>query len=345
MKSSALISIVTPLFNEAGLVDAFYDRVSKVAAQIGNHELLFVDDGSTDDTWKRLLAIQARDPAVRLIRLSRNFGHQIALTAGLDDARGEAIITIDGDLQDPPELIPELIAQWRNGYDVVYAVRASRSGERRWRLTAINLYYRMLRRIADTDIPAQAGDFRLLSRRALEAISSMGERARYLRGMTSWIGFRQTTVPYQRDARHSGKTKYPLHNLSRLGLDGIFSFSTVPLRLVSLLGGIFVVFCAGVLAWSLYARFFTSHPPAGWTSVIAVVGLLGGVQMLSLGVIGQYIARIFQETKRRPLYFVSERLEGPSGDRSKQADQGELEAATTATTARSFPDETTARHG
>jgi len=305
-----LLSIVAPVYNEADVVDAFHGRVRDAATPLGPFELILVDDGSTDSSWERMLAIAASDSAVRLVRLSRNFGHQMALTAGLDAARGDAVVTIDGDLQDPPELIAELVQRWRDGYDVVYAVRTERQGEKHWRLLGIGLYYRLLRGIAGTDIPEQAGDFRLLSRRALDALARMPERARYLRGMTSWIGFRQTGVPYRREPRYAGKTKYPLRKLVRLGLDGMLSFSTVPLKLVSLLGLGLVVFCTGVLAWSLYVRLFTNHHPAGWTSVIAVVLLLGGVQMLSLGIIGQYIARIFEEAKQRPLYLVDELVEG-----------------------------------
>jgi dolichol-phosphate mannosyltransferase len=307
-----MLSIVVPVCNEAAVLDAFHERTRAAVAPLGPYELIFVDDGSTDGSWERMLSLAARDPSVRLIRLSRNFGHQTALTAGLENARGAAAVTIDADLQDPPELIPELVARWRQGYDVVYAVRTERRGEKPWRLLGIALYYRLLRRAAGTDIPAQAGDYRLLSRRALDALNCMPERARYLRGMARWIGFRQTAIEYERDPRYAGETKYPLRKLVRLGLDGLLSFSTVPLKLVSALGFALVVFCSGVLAWSLYVRLFGDYSPPGWTSVIAVVLLLGGVQLLSLGVIGQYIARIFDESKRRPLYFVDEIVEGRS---------------------------------
>lgn len=319
-RDGLLLSIVAPVCNEAGVLDAFHERVRAAVADAGSYELILVDDGSTDGSWERLLSIAARDDSVRLVRLSRNFGHQTALTAGLDHARGNAVVTIDADLQDPPELIPELVARWRQGYDVVYAVRTARRGEKPWRLFGIALYYRLLRRAAGTDIPAQVGDYRLLSRRALDALGRMPERARYLRGMASWIGFRQVGVEYERDPRYAGETKYPLRKLLGLGLDGLLSFSTVPLKLVSALGFALVVFCAGVLAWSLYVRLFGDHGPPGWTSVIAVVLLLGGVQLLSLGVIGQYIARIFDESKRRPLYFVDEVVGGRSESERQRAE-------------------------
>jgi len=218
-------------------------------------------------------------------------------------------VLMDADLQDPPELIPQLVAKWHEGFDVVYAVREARDGESRLRLASISLFYGLLYRITPTPIPKNAGDFRLLSRRAADAIKAMPERARFLRGMTSWIGYRQTGVAYRRDARFAGDSKYPPRKLIRLAFDGITSFSTAPIKLVTALGFALVVFCVGVLGWTLYVRFFTSHHPQGWTSVIAVVLLLGGVQLLSLGVIGQYVARIFEETKQRPLYLVEETVD------------------------------------
>mgnify|MGYP003946219387 CR=1 FL=1 len=304
-----MISVVAPVFNEHSTLPELHRRLTDVLGTLGPYEIVLVDDGSSDGSWDALLELAARDPHLRLLRLSRNFGHQAALSAGLDAARGEAIVLIDADLQDPPELIPQLVAKWREGFDVVYAIRGEREGEPRLRLASISLFYRLLYRITSTDIPQNVGDFRLLSRRAADAITAMPERARFLRGMTSWIGFRQTGVQYTREARFAGESKYPPRKLLRLALDGITSFSTAPIKLVTALGFALVVFCVGVLAWTLYVRFFTSHHPQGWTSVIAVVLLLGGVQLLSLGVIGQYVARIFDETKQRPLYLVDEVVE------------------------------------
>jgi glycosyltransferase involved in cell wall biosynthesis len=304
-----LISVVAPVFNEHSTLPELHRRLTDVLEPLGPYEIVLVDDGSSDGSWDTLLELAARDPHLRLLRLSRNFGHQAALSAGLDAARGEAIVLMDADLQDPPELIPQLVAKWREGFDVVYAIRGEREGEPRLRLASISLFYRLLYRITPTEIPQNAGDFRLLSRRAADAITAMPERARFLRGMTSWIGFRQTGVQYTREARYAGESKYPPRKLIRLAFDGITSFSTAPIKLVTALGFALVVFCVGVLAWTLYVRFFTSHHPQGWTSVIAVVLLLGGVQLLSLGVIGQYVARIFDETKQRPLYLVDEVVE------------------------------------
>ncbi|HEX3224587.1 MAG TPA: glycosyltransferase family 2 protein [Gaiellaceae bacterium] len=304
-----MISVVAPVFNEHSTLPELHRRLTDVLGTLGPYEIVLVDDGSSDGSWDALLELAARDPHLRLLRLSRNFGHQAALSAGLDAAGGEAIVLMDADLQDPPELIPQLVGKWREGFDVVYAIRGEREGEPRLRLASISLFYRLLYRITSTDIPQNVGDFRLLSRRAADAITAMPERARFLRGMTSWIGFRQTGVQYTREARFAGESKYPPRKLLRLALDGITSFSTAPIKLVTALGFALVVFCVGVLAWTLYVRFFTSHHPQGWTSVIAVVLLLGGVQLLSLGVIGQYVARIFDETKQRPLYLVDEVVE------------------------------------
>lgn len=304
-----MLSVVSPIYNERESVDELVRRLTLVLSELGEYEIVLVDDGSTDGSWAALCALAAGDGHVRLLRLSRNFGHQIALTAGLDAARGDAVVLIDGDLQDPPEVIPQLVDRWREGFDVVYAVRAQRDGESRLRLAAIDLFYRLFRRMSATDIPADTGDFRLLSRRAVDSLARMPERARYLRGMTSWIGFRQTGVAYRRDPRFAGASKYPLGKLIRLAADGITSFSIAPIRLLTRLGVVMLVFCLGVLGWTLYVRFFTPNAPQGWTSLLAVILLLGGMQMLGIGIVGQYIARIFEETKQRPLYFVAEAVE------------------------------------
>ena len=257
-----------------------------------------------------MCAIAAADFHVRLVRLSRNFGHQSALTAGLDAARGEAVVVMDSDLQDPPEVIPRLVAKWQEGFDVVYGLRTRRAGETRFKLWTASVFYRALRRITPVKIPADAGDFRLLSRRAVDALAQMPERARFLRGMTSWVGFPQVGVHYERESRYAGKTSYSTRRMIVLALDGITSFSTAPIRAVTSLGYALVVFCAGVLGWTVYVKLFTDSAVAGWTSLLAVVLLLGGMQFVALGIIGQYVARIFEESKQRPLYLVSETVDG-----------------------------------
>jgi polyisoprenyl-phosphate glycosyltransferase len=304
-----VLSVVSPVYNERDSVEELWRRLTQALAELGDYEILIVDDGSTDGSWDVLRGLAARDERLRLLKLSRNFGHQVALTAGLDAARGDAVVLIDADLQDPPELIPQLVARWQEGFDVVYAVRERRDGESRMRLLAIRSFYRLFRRMAATDIPADTGDFRLLSRRAVDSLARMPERARYLRGMTSWIGFRQVGVSYRRDPRYAGSSKYPFGKLVRLASDGVASFSTAPIKLLTRVGVVMIGFCAGVLAWTLYTRFFTKNAPQGWTSVLAVVLLLGGVQLLGMGIVGQYIARIFEETKQRPLYFVADMVE------------------------------------
>jgi dolichol-phosphate mannosyltransferase len=304
------LSVVVPIFNEVDTVPELHRRLTTALAEVGEYELVLVDDRSSDGSWEVLVDVASRDPHVRVVRLSRNFGHQIALSAGLDAARGDAVVFMDGDLQDPPEVIPQLLAKWHEGYDVVYAVREHREGETRFKRGTAKLFYRLMKRMSQVDIPEDAGDFRLLSRRAADAVRRMPERARYLRGMTSWIGFRQTGVPYRRDARTAGETKYPLRKMVKFAIDATLSFSTAPLRFVSTLGLAMVVFCFAYLVYSA-VRFATGHTVVGWTSLVILLLLIGGIQLLSLGVVGQYVARIFEESKGRPLYVVDEIVEAP----------------------------------
>jgi dolichol-phosphate mannosyltransferase len=304
------ISVVAPVLNEEGSVRELHARLTEVLAPLGSYEIVIVDDGSTDGTWELLSALAARDPHLRLVRLSRNFGHQVAMTAGLDAARGDAVVLMDGDLQDPPEVIPHLVARWHDGYDVVYAVRSVRPGETRFKLWTAKVFYRLIGRMSPVAIPEDAGDFRLLARPAADALRRMPEQARFLRGMSSWIGFRQTGVPYERDARRAGETKYPTRKMVRFAVDAITSFSTTPLRIVGGVGFTLVVFFVGYLGYTIYRRFFTDATVPGWTTVIVLLLLIGGAQLIALGVIGQYIARIYDESKRRPLYVVSEVVGG-----------------------------------
>jgi glycosyltransferase involved in cell wall biosynthesis len=301
---------VLPIYNEDETVLELHRRLTAALAGIDGYEIVFVDDRSTDDSWNLLHAIAQRDEHVRAVRLSRNFGHQRAITAGLELAHGRAVVLMDGDLQDPPEVIPALFARFGEGYDVVYAVRSERSGESWFKRVTATVFYRTLRRMAQVDIPRDTGDFRLLSRRVADVLVEMPEQARFLRGMTAWIGFRQTGVPYARDARHAGRTNFTVRTMLRFAADAIVSFSTLPLRLASTLGFLVVGICAIVLAYTVYLKFFTDRTVQGFTTVTLLVAFLGGIQLLAVGILGQYVARIFDETKRRPLFVVDEVVDG-----------------------------------
>jgi glycosyltransferase involved in cell wall biosynthesis len=300
-------SIVIPILNEAETLPELGRRLRALFDELGGScEAVLVDDGSTDGSFELMAAMNSRDPRFRVIRLSRNFGHQIAITAGLDAATGEAVVVMDGDLQDPPEVVLEMVERWRQGFDVVYAVRKSREGEPVGRRLRAALFYRALRWLSDTEIPVDVGDFRLVDRRVLDAFRSMRETNRYVRGMFSWVGFRQTSVEFVREERREGETKYPLRKLVKLGADGLFGFSDVPLRLALQAG--FVIsglsFLIGALA--IVAKVGGLYAVPGMASVVVLISFLGGIILLLLGVQGQYIARIHEEVKNRPLYLVQD---------------------------------------
>lgn len=301
------LSVVAPCFNEESVLPEFLQRVGQVLDRLGaSSEIVLVDDGSRDGTWPILAAAAAEDRRVVAVRLMRNHGHQLALTAGLSICRGERILIIDADLQDPPELIPELVAQWRAGFDVVYATRSARAGETRLkRLTAAG-FYRAMERLSDTPLPRDTGDFRLLSRRALDALSKLRERQRFMKGLFAWIGYRQTAVRYQREPRHSGRTKWNYWRLTQLAIEGITSFSSAPLRLATWvgLGSSLLAFVYGL--WVLTKALIWGDPVRGYPTLMLVILFLGGVQLLALGVIGEYLGRSYAESKQRPLYFVEE---------------------------------------
>jgi dolichol-phosphate mannosyltransferase len=308
MPCGELHSVVAPVFNEVQGIERFHERCSAALTKTGvAYEIVYVDDGSRDGSWGALERLAARDPRVRLVRLSRNFGHQSAISAGLADAAGDTVIVIDADLQDPPETIPELIARWRSGADIVYAVRRRREGESSFKRATSAVFYRVLRWLADVDLPLDAGDFRLMSRRAVDALLAMPEHDRYVRGMVAWIGFETDRVEYERDARFAGETKYPLSRMVRFALDGIVGFSMRPLRLATWLG-LLVSAAAFVLAVFLVIARLQGHIPVqGWTSLAVLVLLVGGVQLVTIGVIGEYMARIYNEVRGRPLFLVRER--------------------------------------
>jgi dolichol-phosphate mannosyltransferase len=266
--------------------------------------VLFVDDGSSDGSHDVLAGFRRDDPRVRVISLSRNFGHQIAVSAGLDEARGEAVVVIDSDLQDPPELIPALVDKWREGYEVVHAVRTARRGETRFKRWTASAFYRLIRSWTDLNIQLDAGDFRLMGRQAVDALRSMPEQFRFVRGMTAWVGFEQTGVPYERDSRYAGDSKYPLRRMVRLAMTAITSFSFVPLQLASVFGFIVSGLAAIAVPIVVALRLLGAEGLGGQTTVLLAVLFFGGVQLLFLGVLGEYLGRISVEVKRRPLYFV-----------------------------------------
>lgn len=304
------LDIVVPCFNEEAVIEQTHRRLAQVAGNITavRTTVIYVDDGSRDGTLVKLRAIAAGDPHVRIVALSRNFGHQYALTAGLDASTGDAVAVIDADLQDPPEVIPEMVARWRDGADVVYGVRATRQGETAFKRGTAHVFYRLLQTLGNADIPADVGDFRLLDRRVVDTLRDMPERDRFLRGLVVWAGFRHEGVSYERLPRAAGQTKFPFSRMFSFALDGIFSFSTVPLRLASYLGlFVSILSMIGVL-YAFYIKLFTVGVIPGWAAQWIGTLFLGGVQLLSLGVIGEYVGRIYGEVKRRPLYVVKERI-------------------------------------
>ena len=301
----ALVSVVAPMLNEEGTARAFCERVGSALDGLP-WELVVVDDGSSDETPAILAEMAAQDERVKVVTLSRNFGHQTAITAGLDHAGGDAVVMIDSDLQDPPELIATMIEHWRAGSDVVYATRTDREGESRFKLTTARWFYNIMGRVSDVPLAANSGDFRLLDRRALDALLTMRERNRYLRGMTSWVGFTQTALPYARDARHAGTTKYSFRKMVHFALDAIASFSNVPLQLATVAGFVCAILAFLAVPVAIAFRVFGQFIPGITTTVVAVL-LLGGFQLMAIGLIGEYVGRIYDEVKRRPLYIVRER--------------------------------------
>ena len=300
-----LLSVVAPMLNEEDLAQTFYERVCATLEGMP-FELLIVDDGSTDATPEILDRLADSDPRVRVIHLSRPFGHQTALTAGLDHATGDAVVMIDADLQDPPELIPELVAHWRRGTDVVYAVRRTRAGESTFKLVTAKWFYRLISKLSTIELQEDSGDFRLMDRRALQALLSMRERNRYLRGMTVWVGFTQAAVPYERDARYAGETKYTVKKMVKFALDAVSSFSHVPLQLATVLGFLISLVAFALVPVIIVLKMVGSYLPGFSTITIAIL-LLGGVQLITLGILGEYVGRIYDEVKGRPLYFVRAR--------------------------------------
>jgi dolichol-phosphate mannosyltransferase len=300
-------SLVVPAYNEEGVIKELGARLAALMDSLdAEAEAILVDDGSSDDTYERMLEIVREDSRFKLVRLSRNFGHQIALTAGVDLTVGDAVIILDADLQDPPEVVHELAARWREGYDVVYAIRDLREGETWFKRATAAWFYRAFNRISEVKVPLDVGDFRLVDRRVLDVFGRMRESNRFVRGMFSWIGLRQTGVLYQRKERYAGETKYPLRKMLRFAVTGVISFSPAPLRFALRVGFLVSLISFGLGLWSVFVKLTGLYAVPGWTSIVVVVTFIGGIQLIVLGVIGEYTGDIHAEVKNRPLYVVGE---------------------------------------
>jgi glycosyltransferase involved in cell wall biosynthesis len=320
--NTQLLSVVIPCYNEEEVIGETMKRLKAFCSEIVNLdvELIFVDDGSRDKTRELLKNYAAEDARIKLIGFARNFGHQIAVTAGIDAACGDAVVLIDADLQDPPEVIHEMIVKWREGYDVVYGTRTERQGESAFKIATARGFYRLLNRLSDVPIPLDTGDFRLMSRPVVDTLRAMPERDRFVRGMVSWVGFKQIALPYKRSVRFAGESKYPLRKMLSFAIDGILSFSTKPLQLSVGFGMLCASLALAGILYALWLRLFTNVWVEGWTALMIAVLFLGGVQLISVGILGEYIGRIYHEVKNRPLYVVQEYLgfnqAGPEMSRS-----------------------------
>jgi glycosyltransferase involved in cell wall biosynthesis len=303
------VSLVLPVYNEEPVLEELERRLGQLLGEMdpaGKWEVIFVNDGSRDASRQMLEAACAKEPRFKLINLARNFGHQIAITAGIDLAEGDAVVIMDADLQDPPEVIAEMLQRFAEGYDVVYAVRRRRHGESWFKRATAALFYRTLERVVGVKIPRDTGDFRLMSRRSVLALRGLREANRFVRGLVAWIGFRQTAVYYDRNARFAGDTHYPLHKMLRFASDGIISFSTLPLRLATLLGLFSGLIAAGVATWVLLAVLSGAYVVPGWATLMMAVSLASSAQLLMIGILGEYLGRVYDEVKRRPLYLIDE---------------------------------------
>jgi glycosyltransferase involved in cell wall biosynthesis len=319
-----ILSLVLPIYNEEAIIPELDRRLRAFLADVGSGvgeawEVLFVNDGSKDRSLALLTELAAAEPRYKVVSLSRNFGHQMAITAGLDRAGGEAVVVMDADLQDPPEVVRQMVARWREGFDVVFGVRAQRHGETAFKKLTAAVFYRLLRAmLGGAAIPVDAGDFRLMSRSVVLTLRALRERHRFVRGLVWWVGFRQTAVAYDRPARFAGETKFPFRKMLHFAVDGITSFSTVPLRMATWLGVLAGVAALAGVAWALYSKFF-GGVVRGWTTIMILVGLGSSAQLLMTGILGEYVGRIYEEVKRRPLYVVEGEINLPRADGARDA--------------------------
>jgi len=301
-------SVVVPMYCEEQVAERFLERLTPVLDQLPSWEVIAVDDGSRDRTFSILATHAAADPRIKVVRFARNFGHQIAISAGIHYASGDTVTVIDADLQDPPEVILEMVDAWRNGAEIVYAVRTSRAGESYFKKMTASLFYRLMKALSNTSAPLDSGDFRLMGRSAADAFRAMGERNRYVRGMVGWIGMPEARVHYSRDPRAAGETKYPLRKMMSLAIDGVLSFSTMPLRIAIWLGALSAALGFAVAVWAVAERLAGGLVVQGWASTMVALLFIGGMQLLTLGIVGEYVGRIYDEVRQRPLYLVSQTL-------------------------------------
>lgn len=337
--SRPTLSLVLPIYNEEAVIPELHERLQEFLRELAlDTEVIFVNDGSKDRSMELLRGICKGEPRYRVLSFARNFGHQIAITAGVDWARGRAVVVMDADLQDPPSVVLEMVAKWREGYDVVYAKRRSREGETFFKLLTAKLFYRVFAAMIPIAVPLDTGDFRLMSRRVVVALRALRETHRFVRGMVAWIGFKQTAVLYDRPARFAGETKYPLRKMLRFAVDGITSFSVLPLRFATYLG-MFISFCSvGVAVWAIVGKFVLHNTVPGWSAEVVLVSLLAAVQLLMIGIVGEYIGRIYEQVKGRPTYLVGDRVNAarrPDDDELDDEDERGGVAEVTETT----PDE------
>jgi glycosyltransferase involved in cell wall biosynthesis len=314
------LSLVIPIYNEEEVIPELEQRLHRVLAElekvVDSWEVLFVEDGSRDRSFELLAAMAEREPRFKVLAFARNFGHQLAITAGLDRAEGDAVVVMDADLQDPPEVIAKMIEKWRAGFDVVYGVRLKRGGETVFKRATAAVFYRVFRSmLGGIDMPLDAGDFRLMSRPAVLALRALREQHRFIRGMVAWIGFKQTAVPYDRSARFAGETKYPFSKMLRFAVDGITSFSIFPLRIATWLGILSGCVAISIGAWTLYEKFFGTGVITGWTTIMLLSAFGFSAQLLMTGILGEYLGRIYEEVKRRPLYISAKELNFSDGSR------------------------------
>ena len=315
------VSVIVPMYYEEEVAEECYKRLKRVLERINNYnyEIIFINDGSKDKTLSILLDMASKDKNVKIISFSRNFGHQCAVTAGLQYVTGDAIVIIHADLQDPPELIPEMLKLWENGNEVIYGKRKSRKGESKFKLLTASMFYRTLNALSDVEIPRDTGDFRLVDRKVVDVINALPEHNKFLRGLFSWVGFKQTPFEYERKERYAGKTKYPLKKMLKLAKDGIFSFSTKPLKIVGTMGIISIAISIVILIYAILSYIFDwNNLAAGWTSLMVTITFLSGMILISLWMIGEYIGRIYDETKKRPQYIIERTFNIGEGNKEEK---------------------------